>query len=1133
VFSAANYSPSAPQNVTTLKGNFTATPTVISSTAINVTLGDSGDGIPSAVASNISGVTFTNFGGGNYQFSGLSPNTEYSIILFASGYNDATTGSATTNKTFTAAQTGASLTSATITLTAVAGALPGVVTVVRNGITTDNVGVHPPTGSVDLQNITGTHDAVISAFGYDSVTVPNVYVKQRLTKPTPTVSAGALGELIVSGYADSNAAHYDIIVQYESGIQAANTGANGTTLTSYTFSNLQYGTMYRVTVMSRTTSSVLYTDSENSEFVYKRTSRPFNISVSSSTSTSITYSLNGSIPSSPINFIGLTGAATVSYTAGANTFTINGLSPGSSSTITLSATDFITADTPPATTKSANTNATIKINNITAAGSPLTVTVPNGTTVIDVAAELENSNAIVHSGNNTGIVFFDGIVCYIVVQAEDRAVTQTYVVTVNEAPPAASSDNTLSSAGISCNGVLLVDGQTTVIPFSATGYTVAATPNNAGAIISGTGSKSLVFGTNTISVTVTQNGSPATYTRTVNVISSGNSADTSLATFTIGGVDMKGLTSYEFPYNTPDTIPVIVTLANNATFGTAPSSSVAFPVGAGLAANIIFTVVSQDGSALTSYNISVTRAPPSNDTSATIIINGFERADNSHINVANGTTSVTIDVSIATGATSTIIGNSNMQTGENKLYVDVTAQDGSTSKRYTFTVNVAAKAMSLVADSATSSSISFTLSASPLPATPLITINRHSDLASFVYDPDTGAITISNLPAGLEYMVNVSSPGYTSASGFNTTTSPPPAQLSSDKSLSVFKIGTTDVANDGMITLPAGTTSVSVTATPTATSATAVLNGTINMSIPRDQAIQKVVQTGANMITVLVTAEDGTTQPYTVTVNVLESISLTFFSATQTSLTFTVSPYPLSSTTNFNITPLASSIQYINGKVTFAGLTADTPYTAQVQASGHGAASASGRTLAAAPAPAPGPTPICFLADAPVLTPSGYRAISTIKMGDKVLTADGRLVTVRSTYAKRYLASAATNPYVIPKGTLGAMESLPISPNHEVLVPGKGMIKAKHLGLRQMTMKKSFMYYNLELDDWVCDNMTVAGVEVESLAPTKRITMTREEYADFVYNRYGTPTADTLARIKQVFYRLEDGRVSAPVFASK
>jgi hypothetical protein len=215
-------------------------------------------------------------------------------------------------------------------------------------------------------------------------------------------------------------------------------------------------------------------------------------------------------------------------------------------------------------------------------------------------------------------------------------------------------------------------------------------------------------------------------------------------------------------------------------------------------------------------------------------------------------------------------------------------------------------------------------------------------------------------------------------------------------------------------------------------------------------------------------------------------------------------------------------------RITLTNCFPNTTYSLIVSAPGYSTISISATTnIGTAQAP------VCFLADAPVLTPSGYRPIASVKMGDKVLTADGRLVTVRSIYVKRYAASSATNPYVIPKGHLGATESLPISPNHEVLVPGRGMIKAKHLGLRQMTMPKPFMYYNLELDDWILDNMVVAGVTVESLAPTKRITMSREEYADFVYKRYGTPTAESLARIKQVFYRLEDGRVSAPVFAAK
>jgi len=175
--------------------------------------------------------------------------------------------------------------------------------------------------------------------------------------------------------------------------------------------------------------------------------------------------------------------------------------------------------------------------------------------------------------------------------------------------------------------------------------------------------------------------------------------------------------------------------------------------------------------------------------------------------------------------------------------------------------------------------------------------------------------------------------------------------------------------------------------------------------------------------------------------------------------------------------------------------------------------------------------PVCFLADAPVLTARGYRPISQIKVGNKVRTADGRDVCVTRVYSKRYIASAATNPYMIPKGQFGATEALPISPNHEVMVAGRGMVKAKQLDLYQMNVGRTFVYYNLELEDWVTDNLVVAGVEVESLAPVKRITMTREEYANFVYNRYGTPTAETLMRIKQIVFRTEDGRVNAPLFA--
>jgi len=172
------------------------------------------------------------------------------------------------------------------------------------------------------------------------------------------------------------------------------------------------------------------------------------------------------------------------------------------------------------------------------------------------------------------------------------------------------------------------------------------------------------------------------------------------------------------------------------------------------------------------------------------------------------------------------------------------------------------------------------------------------------------------------------------------------------------------------------------------------------------------------------------------------------------------------------------------------------------------------------------PTPaVCFLGDAPVLTARGYRPIREFRVGDMVMTADGREVAVSRVFSRLYGPSAAVNPYVIPKGFLGATRPVAISPNHEVLVPGRGMVKARDLGLRRMKMAGDFTYYNLELEDWVRDNLVVAGVTVESLAPAARITMTKPEFARFVTARYGPVAA---ARLRTVCFEEGNNCISLP-----
>ena len=131
---------------------------------------------------------------------------------------------------------------------------------------------------------------------------------------------------------------------------------------------------------------------------------------------------------------------------------------------------------------------------------------------------------------------------------------------------------------------------------------------------------------------------------------------------------------------------------------------------------------------------------------------------------------------------------------------------------------------------------------------------------------------------------------------------------------------------------------------------------------------------------------------------------------------------------------------------------------------------------------------VCFLGTAPVLTPSGYKRIDSLKVGDLVQTASGSTVAIRRVHHQLVMPGPSVNPFVIPKGLLGATETIAISPRHCVVVPGRGYVEARDLDLDQMPMKAAFDYYNLELPEW--ENMIVAGVTVESLAPKKQVVVT-------------------------------------------
>ena len=165
---------------------------------------------------------------------------------------------------------------------------------------------------------------------------------------------------------------------------------------------------------------------------------------------------------------------------------------------------------------------------------------------------------------------------------------------------------------------------------------------------------------------------------------------------------------------------------------------------------------------------------------------------------------------------------------------------------------------------------------------------------------------------------------------------------------------------------------------------------------------------------------------------------------------------------------------------------------------------------------------ICFLGSAPVLTPNGYSRIDRLKVGDVVKTPTGTAI-VEAIKTQLCEPSKYSNPYMIPEGVFGANRKLLISPRHKVSVSGH-MFEARQLGLEQEVQPKPFTYYNIQITG--TQNMIVAGVEVESLKPLVRVTVSRQAF-EMELAKMGGMTPEIRARC----HFLADGSVSVPALA--
>ena len=168
---------------------------------------------------------------------------------------------------------------------------------------------------------------------------------------------------------------------------------------------------------------------------------------------------------------------------------------------------------------------------------------------------------------------------------------------------------------------------------------------------------------------------------------------------------------------------------------------------------------------------------------------------------------------------------------------------------------------------------------------------------------------------------------------------------------------------------------------------------------------------------------------------------------------------------------------------------------------------------------------VCFLGGTAIATPAGTRAVETLAVGDRVLTADGRVAPVRwigvQTVVTVFADPLRSLPIRIEAGALD--DGLPhrdlfVSPDHAlfldgVLVQAAALVNGTSI-VRITDMPDRFTYFHVELDDHAL--ILAEGVPAETFLDT--VTRRRfDNFAEFeaLYGDTGASIAElNLPRVK-------------------
>jgi hypothetical protein len=427
----------------------------------------------------------------------------------------------------------------------------------------------------------------------------------------------------------------------------------------------------------------------------------YNVTVPYST-TSITLGATADSLNETSAKITIDGTGAQSLNVGSNEFLIQLNTPGGNILKTYTVT---------VTRAVASTNATLGSLGVSAGTlSPIftsstedyTVSVPYDTDSITLTATKSDTNATVTGDYGEQDLEVGENEFEITVTAQDGTTKKTYTVTVTRAASANAnlSNLTVNPGTLSPTFTSSTEDYTVSVPYSTDSITLTATKSDTNATVTGDGVKQLDIGDNEFEITVTAQDGTTKKTYTLNVTrAAGANAKLNALTVSAGTLEPHfnyAVTNYNVSVpNATTKITLGATVDDpNSTIANGTLGEKSLNVGAN---KFTIKVTAENGTTEETYTVNVTRAASANanlkmlTVSAGTLSPAFSSGTESYtVEVPYVTDSITLtateadtNATIANGA----LGEKSLSVGANKFTITVTAEDGTTEKIYTVTVN--------------------------------------------------------------------------------------------------------------------------------------------------------------------------------------------------------------------------------------------------------------------------------------------------------------------------------------------------------------------------------------------------------------------------------------------------------------